>query len=139
MQKQYDLSHLIVTACAALFAGALIGHVLTGQGGGQTSVQAVAPLAASAPGTTASAAPAASPEIEAAVMRVAANFYCPCGSCGVDRLDVCDCDMPKGSVEVKGVIREALLAGKTENEVIALVDARYGHRLEATSPLRSGQ
>jgi cytochrome c-type biogenesis protein CcmH/NrfF len=66
---------------------------------------------------------------EAQVLAVAKNFKCPCGGCGEDALETCSCDMPKGSVETKSFIREKLGEGFTVEQVIELVDKKYGHRV----------
>jgi predicted RNA-binding Zn-ribbon protein involved in translation (DUF1610 family) len=65
---------------------------------------------------------------EAKVIAVAKNFKCPCGGCGEDPLETCACDMPKGAVEAKSFIREKLSEGFTVEQVIELVDKKYGHR-----------
>jgi cytochrome c-type biogenesis protein CcmH/NrfF len=66
---------------------------------------------------------------EAKVIAVARNFKCPCGGCGEDALETCTCDMPKGAVETKNFIREKLSEGFTVEQVIELVDKKYGHRI----------
>jgi ribosomal protein L40E/cytochrome c-type biogenesis protein CcmH/NrfF len=67
---------------------------------------------------------------EAQVIAVAKNFKCPCGGCGEDALETCTCDMPKGAVETKNFIREKLAEGLTVEQVIELVDKKYGHRVK---------
>jgi cytochrome c-type biogenesis protein CcmH/NrfF len=67
---------------------------------------------------------------EARVIAVAKNFKCPCGGCGEDALETCTCDMPKGAVETKNFIREKLSEGLTVEQVIELVDKKYGHRVK---------
>jgi predicted nucleic acid-binding Zn ribbon protein len=66
---------------------------------------------------------------EAKVIAVAKNFKCPCGGCGEDALETCTCDMPRGAVETKNFIREKLSEGFTVEQVIELVDKKYGHRI----------
>jgi uncharacterized membrane protein YvbJ len=66
---------------------------------------------------------------EANVIAVAKNFKCACGGCGEDPLETCTCDMPKGAVETKSFIREKLSEGFTVEQVIELVDKKYGHRI----------
>jgi len=66
---------------------------------------------------------------EAQVIAVAKNFKCACGGCGEDALETCTCDMPKGAVETKRFIREKLNEGLTVEQVIELVDKKYGHRV----------
>ena len=66
---------------------------------------------------------------EAQVMAVARNFKCACGGCGELPLATCNCDMPMGSVEEKRFIREKLAEGYTVEQVIELLDKKYGHRV----------
>ncbi len=66
---------------------------------------------------------------EADVIAVARNFKCACGGCGELPLETCECDMPKGSVEEKKFIREKLAGGLTVEQVIELLDEKYGHRI----------
>lgn len=66
---------------------------------------------------------------EEAVISVAKNFKCPCGGCGELPLATCECDMPRGAVEVKNFIREKLAGGFSKEQVIELVDKQYGHRI----------
>ena len=49
-------------------------------------------------------------------------------SCRELPLATCECDMPNGAVEEKNFIREKLAEGFTVDQVIELVDKRYGHR-----------
>jgi cytochrome c-type biogenesis protein CcmH/NrfF len=65
---------------------------------------------------------------EVQVIAVAKNFKCACGGCGELPLATCECDMPKGAVEEKNFIREKLAEGLSAEQVIELVDNRYGHR-----------
>ncbi len=76
--------------------------------------------------------PASTPSIkvdETQVTAVAKNFKCPCGGCGEMVLAMCECDMPRGAVEAKNFIREKLASGFTVEQVIELVDKKYGHRI----------
>ena len=66
---------------------------------------------------------------ETQVIAVAKNFKCVCGGCGELPLATCNCDMPKGSVEEKRFIREKLAKGFTVEQVIELLDKKYGHRV----------
>lgn len=66
---------------------------------------------------------------EAQVIAVAKNFKCACGRCGELPLATCNCDMPTGSVEEKRFIRERLAEGHTVEQVIELLDKKYGHRV----------
>lgn len=67
---------------------------------------------------------------EAQVIAVAKNFKCACGGCGELPLETCTCDMPRGAVEEKNFIREKLAEGFTMEQVIELVDKKYGHRVK---------
>ena len=62
------------------------------------------------------------------VQAIAANFQCPCGTC-TDRLDVCTCDEPRGSVEVKTYIKSLLDQGLTKFETVEKVEEEYGNRI----------
>ena len=66
---------------------------------------------------------------EAQVIAVAKNFKCACDGCGEDSLESCTCDMPRGAIEEKNFIREKLSEGFTVEQVIELVDKKYGHRI----------
>lgn len=66
---------------------------------------------------------------EAQVIAVAKNFKCACGGCGELPLETCTCDMSKGAVEEKKFIREKLGEGFTVEQVIELLDKKYGHRV----------
>ena len=63
------------------------------------------------------------------MIAVAKNFKCACEGCGEDSLETCTCDMPRGAVEEKNFIREKLSEGFTVEQVIELVDKKYGHRV----------
>ena len=67
--------------------------------------------------------------IEGQVGLVAANFRCACGGCGELFLVDCACDMPRGAVETKAFIRDKLGQGLSVDQVIQLVDKKYGHRI----------
>jgi cytochrome c-type biogenesis protein CcmH/NrfF len=69
------------------------------------------------------------PNLESQVKLVAANFRCACGQCGELFLIDCTCDMPRGAVEEKNYIRNQLLQGLTVDQVINLMDEKYGHRI----------
>ncbi len=66
---------------------------------------------------------------ESKVIAVAKNFKCACGGCGELPLETCTCDMPKGAAEEKNFIREKLAEGFTVEQVIELLDKKYGHRV----------
>jgi cytochrome c-type biogenesis protein CcmH/NrfF len=70
----------------------------------------------------------ASVSLEEKVLAVARQFRCACGGCGEKQLALCECDMPKGSVEEKNFIRYNLKSGLTVDQVIEMVDKKYGHR-----------
>jgi len=65
--------------------------------------------------------------IEYRVQQVAANFKCACGGCGEQPLDECACDMPRGAREEKDFIRKKLRDGLTVDQVVQLVNDKYGH------------
>ena len=67
--------------------------------------------------------------LESQVQLVTANFRCACGGCGELFLIDCSCDMPKGAVEEKAFIRDQLRQGLSVDQVIQLVDKKYGHRI----------
>jgi cytochrome c-type biogenesis protein CcmH/NrfF len=67
--------------------------------------------------------------LESKVQLVAANFRCACGGCGELFLIDCTCDMPEGAVEEKSFIRDQLQQGLNVDQVIELVDKKYGHRI----------
>lgn len=60
------------------------------------------------------------------VYQVAAEFICPCGTCS-DGLEVCDCEMAKGSTEVRTKIYELLQVHEVPH-AIALIEQEYGYR-----------
>ena len=60
---------------------------------------------------------------------VASNFRCACGGCGELPLIECTCDMPRGAVEEKAFIRKKLREGFTVDQVIQLVEGKYGLRI----------
>ena len=60
------------------------------------------------------------------VFQVAVNFKCACGGCGELPLAECQCDMPRGAVEEKAFIRTKLNEGLSVQQVIELVDKKYG-------------
>ena len=66
--------------------------------------------------------------IDERVMQVARNFRCACGGCGELQLATCQCDMPSGAEEERAFIRYNLKDGLTVDQVIEMVDNKYGHR-----------
>ncbi len=67
--------------------------------------------------------------IEKQVYWVASNFKCACGGCGELPLVGCNCDMPRGALEEKAFIREELMVGHSVEQVIQLVEGKYGLRI----------
>jgi uncharacterized OB-fold protein len=63
------------------------------------------------------------------VQAIAANFNCPCGSCGITRLDVCTCDTERGAQTVKAYIQSLLDQGLTKYDVVDKVEEIYGNRI----------
>ena len=63
------------------------------------------------------------PIIERDVIAVAANFVCPCGSCGELPLETCTCQT---AVQERQFIRDKLQSGQNREQVIAAVNASYG-------------
>ncbi|MGH7497129.1 MAG: hypothetical protein ACREOO_32665 [bacterium] len=69
-----------------------------------------------------------------AVYRVAAEFICPCGTC-TDGLEVCDCEMARGSSEVRAKIYDLLQVHEVPH-TIALLEEEYGYRKNSSSASR---
>jgi hypothetical protein len=67
--------------------------------------------------------------MESQVQLVASNFKCACGGCGELPLVECNCDMPRGALEEKAFIREKLRDGFTIDQVIQLVEGKYGLKI----------
>ena len=67
--------------------------------------------------------------MESQVQLVASNFKCACGGCGELPLVECNCDMPRGALEEKAFIRQKLRDGFTIDQVIQLVDGKYGLKI----------
>lgn len=74
------------------------------------------------------------PVQSAAVLDIAREFMCPCGSCN-DSLDDCTCDMPRGAVEVKSFIAQKLQENHKRAHIIEMVQEKYGG-LKSSSNLR---
>ena len=62
------------------------------------------------------------------IKEVAEQFICGCGQCGGMALVECVCPSPNGGTAEKRFIREQLVAGHSKDNVIAMVQARFGHR-----------
>lgn len=60
-----------------------------------------------------------------AVLEIAGEFDCFCGSCD-DRLDVCTCEHDNGALEVKGFILQKLQEGHHKPHIIEMVKETYG-------------
>ena len=82
--------------------------------------------------TSANDAPKAqSPEtgsLESRIQTVASNFKCACGDCG-DLLTECVCRNSRGAAEMKRFIRTKLGEDLGVDQVIELVDKKYGNRV----------
>jgi hypothetical protein len=88
-----------------------------------------AQISNSSPGSNYQPASRTGDSISSQVKLVAANFRCACGGCGELFLVDCTCDMPKGAKEEKTFIREQLQKGLSVDQVIQLVDQKYGLRI----------
>lgn len=66
--------------------------------------------------------------IDGQVRQVASNFSCACEGCGELPLVECTCDMPRGAQEEKTFIRNKLINGLTVDQVVQLVEKKYGYR-----------
>jgi hypothetical protein len=73
--------------------------------------------------------PPGNESLERQVQLVAAEFKCACGGCGELPLIECTCDMPRGALEEKEFIRKKLGGGLTVEQVIPLVDKKYGYKI----------
>jgi cytochrome c-type biogenesis protein CcmH/NrfF len=72
---------------------------------------------------------ALTPTSDPGIQRIVSQFDCPCDQCE-HTLAECTCEHPRGSKEVKGFITHELLhAGRSEEEVVKLVEEKYGHRI----------
>ncbi len=67
--------------------------------------------------------------IDEQVKRIASNFSCACGGCGELPLVECTCDMPRGAQEEKAFIRNKLMEGFATDNIIRLVEKKYGYRI----------
>jgi enamine deaminase RidA (YjgF/YER057c/UK114 family) len=66
--------------------------------------------------------------IDRQVRQVASNFSCACEGCGELPLVECTCDMASGAQEEKTFIRNKLKNGLTVDQVVQLVEKKYGYR-----------
>ena len=69
-----------------------------------------------------------SESLDRQVQLISSNFRCACGGCGELPLIECECDMPRGAQEEKGFMRRMLKEGLSVEEIIDLVDQKYGHK-----------
>jgi len=67
--------------------------------------------------------------LEGQILLVSSKFKCSCGGCGELPLIECDCSMPRGAQEEKGFIRRKLREGLTIDQVVKLVEEKYGLRI----------
>ncbi|MDA0352276.1 MAG: cytochrome c-type biogenesis protein CcmH [Chloroflexi bacterium] len=88
---------------------------------------AVATLAASSPGTA--RAQELSPDLEARALGIERQLLCP--QCTNKRLDVCEIAI---CIDMRHQIREQLVAGRTNDEIIFFFSNRYGQRVLAEIP-----
>lgn len=58
---------------------------------------------------------------------VFSHFRCPCGKCGMDDLNICECAHPRGAKEVKAFVDEKIALNQySMDQIIQLVDEKYG-------------
>lgn len=69
-----------------------------------------------------------------AVMDIAREFMCPCGTC-TDPLDVCDCDHKGGAQEVKGFIAQKLREGHKKPHIMEMVQTEFAAKRRGIPPL----
>lgn len=60
-----------------------------------------------------------------AVLDIAREFMCFCGTC-TDRLFECDCEHPKGALEVKSFILQQIRGGHKKPHIVEMVANRFG-------------
>ncbi len=66
--------------------------------------------------------------IDGQVRQVASNFSCACEGCGELPLVECTCDMPRGAQDEKTFIRNKIKNGFAVDQVVQMVDKKYGYR-----------
>ncbi len=59
-----------------------------------------------------------------AVLDIAKDFMCPCGSCS-DPLDACQCDHDNGALEVKNFIAQKLQEGHKKPHIVEMLSQSY--------------
>ncbi|GAB4172189.1 MAG: hypothetical protein Kow00108_06790 [Calditrichia bacterium] len=60
---------------------------------------------------------------------IVSRFSCPCGQCGMPELAECECNHPSGAQQVKQEIKNYLNQNMSSDEIIALIEKKYGHRI----------
>ena len=98
---------MILGAVALIVLGRLLSTVLSDQSASWP-----------APG-----AESATPVDSSAVMDIARDFYCACGSCGQEELVVCSCDT---AIQEKNYIHDLLEKGYNKESINATVQAMFG-------------
>ncbi len=69
------------------------------------------------------------------IKEVAEHFLCGCMECGDMQLAQCTCGMSNGGIAEKQFIRSQLVQGLEKDEVIALVQNKFGRRIPTTAEL----
>ncbi len=64
------------------------------------------------------------PEVESKIYEIASKFACGCGACNELPLEKCDCN---SAIQQRNFIKDMLMRGKSVDDVIVLVNERYGH------------
>ncbi len=98
---------MILGAAALIVLGMLLSTVLVDQ-----SAPSPAPGAATV-----------TPVYSSAVLDIAKDFYCACGSCGQEELVVCSCDT---AIQEKNYIHDLLEKGYEKRSINATVQAMFG-------------
>ncbi len=109
----------IVAVVAIIFSMGLLAKVIFFQGQAPMSRGEIYEVTSAPPSTGA---------LDEQVRLVASNFSCACEGCGELPLVECTCDMPRGAVEEKEFIRNKLKEKLSVDQVIQLVDKKYGYR-----------
>lgn len=109
----------IAAIVAIIFSMGLLAKVIFFQGQAPMSRGEIYEVTSAPPSTGA---------LDEQVRLVASNFSCACEGCGELPLVECTCDMPRGAVEEKEFIRNKLKEKLSVDQVIQLVDKKYGYR-----------
>jgi cytochrome c-type biogenesis protein CcmH/NrfF len=72
--------------------------------------------------------------VQSAVLDIASEFTCPCGSCS-DGLDVCTCDAPRGAVEARNFIAQKIQEGHERPHIVEMVQKKYGSLRNTSNPV----